>query len=37
MPAVQWKLWNIQKLIKANPEKHNEFLIKLEKLLTESE
>lgn len=33
MPAVQWKLMNIQTLIKANPRKHKKLLIKLESLL----
>jgi len=32
MPAVQWKLLNIQKLIKTNPEKHTALLDKLETL-----
>ena len=30
MPAVQWKLLNIQNLIKSNPGKHKELLSKLE-------
>jgi len=30
MPAVQWKLLNLQKLIKSNPGKHKELLTKLE-------
>jgi len=30
MPAVQWKLLNIQNLIKSNPQKHQELLIKLD-------
>jgi len=34
MPAVQWKLMNIQNLIKSNPVKHHELIIKLESLLT---
>lgn len=29
MPAVQWKLSNIQKLIQSNPEKHKQQLLKL--------
>lgn len=33
MPAVQWKLMNIQKLKKADPEKHIEFIQKLESIL----
>ena len=37
MPAVQWKLLNIQKLIESNPEKHNELINKLESLLYKSE
>lgn len=34
MPAVQWKLQNLQKLIKSNPGKHKELLSKLETILT---
>jgi hypothetical protein len=30
MPAVQWKLRNLQNLIKSNPGKHKELLSKLE-------
>ena len=30
MPAVQWKLLNLQNLIKSNPGKHKELLSKLE-------
>jgi hypothetical protein len=37
MPAVQWKLMNLQKLIKSNPGKHNELLLKLETMLSKSE
>jgi predicted nucleotidyltransferase component of viral defense system len=37
MPAVQWKLLNIQNLIKSNSGKHKELLIKLESLLSKSE
>jgi hypothetical protein len=33
MPAVQWKLLNIQKLMKSNPEKHMQLMQKLESLL----
>lgn len=33
MPAVQWKLLNLQNLIKSNPGKHNELLSKLETFL----
>jgi len=33
MPAVQWKLLNLQKLIKSNPGKHKELLSRLETLL----
>jgi len=33
MPAVQWKLHNLKKLMKSNPEKHNELIHKLESLL----
>ncbi len=33
MPAVQWKLINIQNLKNSNPEKHNELIHKLESLL----
>lgn len=36
MPAVQWKLRNIQSLIKANSGKHKELLIKLKSLFTKS-
>lgn len=36
MPAVQWKLMNLQKLMKSNPEKHKELLVKLETLLSKS-
>ncbi len=36
IPAVKWKLLNIQKLIKSNPEKHKELLIKLESLFNKS-
>jgi len=35
MPAVQWKLLNLQNLIKSNPGKHQELLSKLESLLSE--
>ena len=34
LPAVQWKLRNIQNLMSSNPEKHNELIDKLESLLT---
>jgi predicted nucleotidyltransferase component of viral defense system len=34
LPAVQWKLMNIQNLMSSNPEKHNELIDKLESLLT---
>ena len=34
LPAVQWKLKNIQKLLKTNPQKHNELILKLESFLT---
>ncbi len=34
MPAVQWKLLNLQNLIKSNPGKHRELLSKLEMLLS---
>lgn len=34
MPAVQWKLLNLQNLIKSNPGKHKELLSKLETLLS---
>lgn len=34
MPAVQWKLWNIQKLVKDNPKKHTALVDKLETLFT---
>ena len=37
MPAVQWKLKNLQNLIKSNPEKHNEIILKLESLLSKSD
>jgi len=30
MPAVQWKLLNLQNLIKSNPGKHKELLSRLE-------
>ncbi len=33
MSAVQWKLLNLQNLIKSNPGKHKELLLKLETLL----
>lgn len=33
MPAVQWKLMNIQNLKRSNPDKHTEILNKLESLL----
>jgi predicted nucleotidyltransferase component of viral defense system len=33
MPAVQWKLMNIQNLKKSNPDKHTELIHKLESLL----
>ena len=36
MPAVKWKLLNIRKLVKSNPVKHNELLLKLETLLYKS-
>ena len=32
MPAVQWKLKNLQALIKSNPKKHKELIKKLESL-----
>lgn len=32
MPAVQWKLMNIQNLKRSNPDKHNELIHKLESL-----
>ena len=32
MPAVKWKLLNIQKLMKDNPEKHTALMDKLEAL-----
>lgn len=32
LPAVQWKLHNIQRLMKSNPEKHKELIEKLESL-----
>jgi hypothetical protein len=35
MPAVQWKLLNIQKLIKQNPDKHAKQLKALEDRLAE--
>ncbi|MGC9343745.1 MAG: nucleotidyl transferase AbiEii/AbiGii toxin family protein [Bacteroidales bacterium] len=34
MPAVQWKILNIQNLIKSNPGKHIDLVCKLESLLT---
>ncbi len=34
LPAVQWKLQNLQKLIKSNPGKHKELLSKLDKILS---
>ena len=34
MPAVQWKLLNLQNLIKSNPGKHKELFSKLETLLS---
>ncbi len=34
MPAVRWKLMNIQNLMNSNPEKHNELIHKLESILT---
>ncbi|MGE5456814.1 MAG: nucleotidyl transferase AbiEii/AbiGii toxin family protein [Methanococcaceae archaeon] len=34
LPAVQWKLLNLQNLIKSNPGKHKELLSKLETLLS---
>ena len=34
LPAVKWKLLNLQNLIKSNPGKHKELLSKLETLLT---
>ncbi|MBE0654611.1 MAG: nucleotidyl transferase AbiEii/AbiGii toxin family protein [Bacteroidales bacterium] len=34
LPAVQWKLLNLQNLIKSNPGKHKELLSMLETLLT---
>jgi len=37
MPAVQWKLLNIQNLMKSNPGKHKELLLKLDTLLFKSE
>jgi len=37
MPAIQWKLLNIQNLMKSNPGKHKELLLKLETLLSKSE
>jgi hypothetical protein len=33
LPAVQWKLMNIQNLKKSNPDKHTELIHKLESLL----
>ncbi|MCK4923047.1 MAG: hypothetical protein KAS71_18495 [Bacteroidales bacterium] len=33
LPAVQWKLQNIQKLMNSNPEKHQGLIKKLESLL----
>lgn len=33
MPAVQWKLKNIQNLMKSNPEKHQELIKKLEAVI----
>ena len=33
MPAVQWKLMNIQNLKRSNPDKHTELIHKLESLL----
>ncbi len=33
LPAVQWKLKNIQTLIKSNPQKHEELTIKLKSLI----
>ena len=33
LPAVKWKLQNIQKLIKNNPEKHTRMLTSLKKIL----
>lgn len=33
MPAIQWKLQNIQKLISQNPKKHEKMLENLEKIL----
>jgi len=37
MPAVQWKLKNLQNLIKSDPEKHKEQIFKLESLLNKSD
>lgn len=34
MPAVQWKLLNLQNLIKSDPGKHKELLSKLETFLS---
>jgi len=34
MPAVQWKLLNLQNLIKSDPGKQKELLLKLESLLS---
>lgn len=36
MPAVQWKLQNIQNLIKTNPAKHKDLLSRLESFLAQS-
>jgi predicted nucleotidyltransferase component of viral defense system len=33
MPAVKWKLHNLKKLMKSNPQKHKELIHKLESLL----
>lgn len=35
MPAVQWKLLNLQKLINSNPGKHKELLSKLQTLFSQ--
>jgi len=33
LPAVKWKLQNIQKLININPEKHEKMLASLKKII----
>ncbi|MCE9936006.1 nucleotidyl transferase AbiEii/AbiGii toxin family protein [Aeromonas salmonicida] len=35
LPAIRWKLQNLQKLRDKNPEKHQKALLKLDKVLTE--